>query len=140
MAGRQRRENTTGDDPYPSLRAGEIITECRRAAGHTRSTLAVATGLNPFTIKIYETGAIKNPTVEVFNVLHDELAESGFIGWRVLEAYGYKTDHSEGGILPALVHTIRLLDSEAQDILLQQARRELRRGVSTTLPLEAAHK
>lgn len=132
MAGRQPKDRTmTADVAYPSASAGDLLTQYRRAAGHTRTTLALATGLNAYTVKIYEMGAIKNPTVEVFNVLHDELEKSGFVGWEVLEAYGYKTDHGEGGVMPSLIHTLRLLDDEAQGIILQQARRELRRTQET---------
>lgn len=126
MAGRHGK--TVDDASRPSEKAGALLTRYRQEAGHTRATLSQATGLNLFTVKLYESGSIKNPTVEVFNALHDELSGTGFIGWELLEAYGYKTDCSEDRIAPALVHTLRLLDDEAQDILLQQARRELRRG------------
>ncbi len=86
----------------------------------------MATGLNEHTVKIYERGMIRNPTVDVFNAIHDELEPHGFIGWEVLEAYGFHTDAGLPGTLPPLVHVLRLLDEEAQDMVLQYARRELR--------------
>lgn len=126
MAGRLRRADSVPVDPVPSEAAGDIITTLRTRAGHTRATLAMATGLNEHTVKIYEKGMIKNPTVDVFNKLHDGLLPHGFIGWEVLEAYGFETDAGLPGTLPPLVHVLRLLDDEAQDMVLQYARRELR--------------
>ncbi|MDE2104173.1 MAG: helix-turn-helix transcriptional regulator [Patescibacteria group bacterium] len=114
-------------DKFPTKSAGGILQALRESLGYTRLEFERISGLSDSSIKSYELGQPISPTVEQFNKFHDALVPAGFVGWVLLEEYGFKTDVSDAPeVMPALTQTIRMLDPEQQRFMLGVAQNQLK--------------
>jgi transcriptional regulator with XRE-family HTH domain len=94
---------------------GSYMKNARVRVGLTQGEAALAAGLKQSYIASLELGRFKLIYPPSFNALHRVY---GFTGWEALETMNYVTDGAIGGMIPALVAHIRMMDEPGQEALL----------------------